>query len=83
MGDFDLFFGIIPERAYKYIVMALVGLFVFKNRIPILDKIDVRIHLPDEFMRHFRWITPLLSAIQLIFLLVIYRVLMQILNKAG
>jgi len=83
MGDFDLLFGIIPERAYKWIVAALVFLLVFKDKIPIVNKIDVRIHLPDEFMRHFRWITPLLSLIQLVFLFVIYKVLMQILARGG
>lgn len=83
MGDFDLIFGLIPERAYKYIVAGLVFIFVFKEKIPILNKIDVKIHLPDEFMRHFRWITPLLAIIQIIFTYVVYLMLKQLLNRGG
>ena len=62
MSEFDFIFGLIPERAYKYIVMALLALLIFRQKIPVLNKIDVRVHLPEEFMRHFRWITPLMVA---------------------
>lgn len=83
MGDFDLIFGLIPERAYKYIVGGLVFLLVFKEKIPILNKIDVKIHLPEEFMRHFRWITPLLLIFQIGFTYVIYLMLKQLINRGG
>lgn len=72
MSDFDLFFGLIPEASYKYIVMALLFLVLFRQKIPILNKIDIKIHLPEEFMRNFRWITPLMITVLLILNIVIY-----------
>lgn len=80
MSDFQFFFGLIPERAYKYIVMALLGLLIFRQKIPILNKIDVKVHLPDEFMRHFRWITPLMVAGLYVWAAVIYAAMRHIIN---
>lgn len=80
MSDFDFIFGLIPERAYKYIVMALVALLIFRQKIPILNKIDVRIHLPEEFMRHFRWLTPLLIMGLYVWAAVIYLTLKRVLQ---
>lgn len=60
MSEINFLLDLIPEATYKYIVAILIGLFVFKNKIPILNKIDIKFHFPEEFMRSFRWITPLL-----------------------
>ena len=81
MSDFNFFFGLIPERAYKYIVAGLLVLLIFRQRIPILNKIDVKVSLPEDFMRNFRWITPLLVVCQYFFLIAIYLVLKAILAK--
>lgn len=60
MSEFNLITALIPDHLYKYIVMGLIFLLIFRQRIPILNKIDVTVKLPEEFMRHFRWLTPLL-----------------------
>lgn len=80
MSDFNFFFGFIPERAYKYIVMGLLFLLIFRQKIPFLNKIDVTIKLPEEFMRNFRWITPLMVAGLFIGQTVMYFMLKEILN---
>jgi len=83
VSDFDLFFKLIPENAYKYIVMALLALLVFRQKIPILNKIDVTVRLPEEFMRNFRWITPLMVAGLYVVWIMNYFALKAILQKMG
>lgn len=83
MSDFNFFFGIIPESSYKYIVMALVALLILRQKIPILNKIDVTIRLPEEFMRNFRWITPLMVAGIYVWIIVVYFALKGILLKVN
>ena len=80
MGEFNFIFGLIPESAYKYIVIALLGLLIFRQKIPILNKIDVKVHLPEEFMRNFRWITPLMVAGLYIWAAMIYFALRSVLQ---
>jgi hypothetical protein len=83
MSEFNFFFGLIPDGAYKYIVAGLIFLLVFKDKIPVINKIDVTIKLPEEFMRHFRWITPLMIAGLYIWAAMIYLALNKILLKMG
>lgn len=83
MSDFNFMFSLIPESAYKYIVLSILILFVFWKRIPVLNKIDVRIRLPEEFMRNFRWITPLMVAGLYIMTLIIYMRLKLILEAVS
>jgi hypothetical protein len=61
--------NLIPDQVYKYIGIAVVGFLLFRKKIPILNKIDIQIKLPDEFMRHFRWITPLALICEILILL--------------
>lgn len=63
---------IIPDFVYKYIGIAFVFLLLFKKKIPIINKIDVQIKLPEEFMRHFRWLTPLTLIINTIVTIFLY-----------
>ncbi len=83
MSDVFFFTNWIHASAYKYIVLVLCFLFLFKDKIPIVNKIEVKIHLPEEFMRHFRWITPLLLIVNLIFSIVIYLMLNAVIAKLG
>lgn len=81
MTEFNFFFGIIPEAAYKYILMSLLALIFLRDKIPIINKIDIKIRLPDEFMRHFRWITPLMILGLWVWAAVIYAALRTIIVK--
>lgn len=83
MSDLKILLDLLPERFYALIVIALIFLFLFKDKIPIVNKIEVKVHLPDEFMRHFRWITPLMGIIQIIILLAILSMARAICVKLG
>lgn len=63
MSDISFIASFIPDNAYKVIVLGLIAILIFRNKIPILNKIDVRFHFPEEFMRSFRWITPVLCLV--------------------
>jgi len=81
MSEIDFIGWFIPEKAYKYIVLGLFILLIFRQKIPILNKVDVTVKLPEEFMRNFRWITPLLVAGLYIWAALIYFALRAILEK--
>lgn len=58
--------NLIPDYIYKVFFIGIVFLIMFWKKIPILNKIRINIILPEEFMRHFRWLTPLFLVILLL-----------------
>lgn len=74
-------FKLIPDYVYKYLGMAFVALAIFGWRFNLFKLVKVKITLPEDFMRQFRWITPLFLFINLVMTAFILRLLVDLANR--
>ena len=80
MSDFKFWFGLIPPESYGYLIAAALFVFFMRSKIPILKDIQFKVSLPEEYMRNFRWITPLMVAGQYVLQILIYAALLKIIS---
>lgn len=87
MNDLNIFIDLFPSNTSKAVLIALLVLVLTWRHIPILREIRIRFDLSENFMRNFRWLTPLMGflalvvgVLNLIMLFHIYRLLIQLLK---
>lgn len=68
----------IPNVVYKFIVIFLSAFIFLTWKLGFLKWIKVKVVLPEDFMRNFRWITPLTNILMMILVLFQCYVMMRL-----